>query len=182
MAIRISLDLSRRDVRYFRDAVRRARAAVRDADEHEIVEAVRDVIEDIREQGPMPDFITGRLPKLEGLIRMLNDDAWNLPAKEREKLLATFVYFGDPEDLIPDDVPGIGYLDDMIVIELLIREMRHVSDAYADFCEFRAWLEQNDKTPAEKARRLALRRRQLKERMRRRRAADRERGRAPALF
>ena len=182
MAIRISLDLSNRDLRYFRDAVKRAREAVRDADEDDILHAIRAVIADIKGKGPMPDFITGRLPDLEALVGMLRDGDWSLPAVEREKLLATFVYFGDPEDLIPDDIPGIGYLDDVIMIELLMREMRHVSDAYADFCKFRRSLRQKRNSAKQVERRLATRRRQLHERIERRRNRDRKLGRPSTLF
>lgn len=185
MAIRIALDLTKRDLGYFRDAVKRARAAVRDAEEEDIVDAISAVIADIKNKGPLPDFIAGRLPDLESLIRMLSDEDWRLPRRERNRLLATFVYFVDPEDLIPDDIPGIGYLDDVIMIELLMREMRHVSDAYGDFCRFRTTLRrsaQNADDAAARDRRLARRRLDLQERMRRRQQADRERGRISPLF
>ena len=31
-----------------------------------------------------------------------------------ESILGALVYFCDPEDLIPDNIPGLGYLDDAI--------------------------------------------------------------------
>ena len=43
------------------------------------------------------------------------------------------MYFSDPEDLIPDDIEVIGLLDDAIVLEILVRRLRHVLQAYADF-------------------------------------------------
>ena len=103
MTTRISLTLSNRDLKFFRAALVRAREAVRHADDEEIIEAIREVISDIRSRKPLPDFIADRLPGLERLIEMLSDEEWALPAKERGQLLGTFVYFGDPEDLIPDD-------------------------------------------------------------------------------
>ena len=175
MTIRISLTLSDRDLRYFRDAVRQARDAVSDADEEEIVGAIRDVVRDIRNQGPLPDFIARRMPELELLTDMLDDSDWKLPVRERERLLATFIYFCDPEDLIPDDIPGIGFLDDVIMIELLLRELRHVADAYRDFCAFRERLNA-EFDAATRQDRLQRRRTELRARMRRRYASDRERG------
>ena len=100
-----------------------------------------------------------------------------MPSREREQLLATFIYFCDPEDLIPDDIPGIGYLDDVIMIELLSREMRHVSDAYDDFCAYRKEIGRDDGGD-----RLIQRRDQLQGRMRRRLAADRKKGVKSSLW
>ena len=176
MSTRISLTLSKRDLRYFRDAVRRARNAVSVADEEEIIEAIQQVIADIKSNGPLPDFITGRMPELQGLIEMLGDADWQLPARERGRLLSAFVYFCDPEDLIPDHIPGIGYLDDVIMIELLLRDMRHVSAAYADFCAARKKYESAGDNADDAQRKLGQRRKKLQERMRRRYRADRDKG------
>jgi len=176
MALRISLDLTNRDLRYFRDAVQRSRDAVKDADEEEIIDAIASVIHDIRKGGPLPDFINRRLPDLQAMTDMLRDVEWELPNFEREQLIATFIYFGDPEDLIPDDIPGIGYLDDVIMIELLLRDMRHVRDAYRDFCAFRADYDQKHSGQGhdrDRSARLKKRRTELHKRMRRRHAADR---------
>ena len=174
MSIQITLDLSPRDLQYFRDAVQRARRAVSHADEAVIIEAIGAVVEEIRDSGPLPDFIASRLPALEVLIRMLTDEDWALPGNEREQLLATFIYFCDPEDLIPDDIPGIGYLDDVIMLELLAREMRHVSDAYQEFCAYR-----EDADPAEN---LEEKREALHARMRKRRQDDEANGKEPSLW
>lgn len=39
----------------------------------------------------------------------------HLTAERREILAGTFVYLKDDRDMIPDDVPNIGYLDDLMV-------------------------------------------------------------------
>lgn len=39
----------------------------------------------------------------------------HLTAERKEILAGTFVYLKDDHDLIPDDVPNIGYLDDLMV-------------------------------------------------------------------
>ena len=137
MGIKLSFELSDRDLQFFRKALKQSREAVRDAEEAEIIEAICDVLDEIRRNDPLPDFVAKRLPQLELLIQMLADDEWQLPIADRERLLATFVYFADPEDILPDNIPVIGYLDDIIILELVARELQHVRDAYDDFCHFR---------------------------------------------
>jgi len=171
--MKISFELTDRDLRFFRKALQQSRHAVRDAEETEIVEAISDVLEEIRRNEPLPDLIAERIPEIETLIRMLTDDDWQLPATDREKVLATFVYFADPEDLLPDEIPVIGYLDDVIIIELMSRDLRHVREAYADFCEYRKKFDrETDKgiDPVIRRDRIDRRRQQLHQRMRRRSA------------
>ena len=137
MTMEISFELSDNDLNFFRKALKQSRRAVRDADESEIIDAVNVVLDEIRQNEPLPDFVSKRIPELESLISMLTDDEWRLPEADRERLLATFIYFADPEDILPDHIPVIGYLDDVIIIELVVRELHHVRVAYADFCQFR---------------------------------------------
>lgn len=173
MSMKISFELSDRDLGFFRQALQQSRAAVRDAEESEIIDAITDVLSEIRNNEPLPDFVGKRLPELESLISMLTDEEWCLPATDREQLLATFVYFADPEDILPDTIPVIGYLDDVIMIELIARELHHVRVAYDDFCQFR---DDYDKRAGKhsdaliRRDRVDRRRQQLHQRMRRRSA------------
>ena len=57
--------------------------------------------------------------------------------RERSPVLAALAYVCDPEDIIPDDIPGIGLLDDAVMIELVFRELRHEIEAYEDFRRYR---------------------------------------------
>lgn len=175
MGLTISFELTDRDLRFFRRALRQSREAVRDAEDVEIIEAIHTVLDEIRGSEPLPDFVAKRIPELESLIRMLGDEDWQLPAEDRERLLATFVYFADPEDILPDDVPIIGYLDDVIIIELVARELTHVREAYDDFCAFRDDFEKKQGKgvdPVIRRDRLDRRRQQLHQRMRRRTAKE----------
>ena len=177
MGMRLSFELTDRDLGYFRSALKQSREAVRDADESEIIDAIRDVLDDIRENEPLPDFVASRLPQLDLMIQMLLDEEWQLPNADREQLLATFVYFGDPEDILPDDIPVIGYLDDVIILELAARELTHVLDAYDDYCSFRDEFDAEHGKSVDAALRrdrLDRRRQQLHQRMKRRSQKDRK--------
>ncbi len=179
MGLTISFELTDRDLSFFRKALRQSRAAVKDAEDGEILEAIHAVLDEIRNSEPLPDFVGRRIPELESLLRMLADDEWQLPTADRERLLATFVYFADPEDILPDDIPVIGYLDDVIIIELVAREMLHVREAYDDFCAFREKFDRDhgsDVDPAIRRDRIDRRRQQLHQRMRRRSAAQSKSG------
>ena len=176
MSMRFSFELSDRDLRFFRDALRRSRNAVRDAEESEIVEAILDVLAEIKSEEPLPDFVAKRIPQLESMIRMLQDDEWQLPRDARERMLAAFVYFADPEDILPDSIPVIGYLDDVIMIELVVRELQHVREAYDDFCDYRDNYDRRHKAAADnvvRRDRIDRKRQSLHQRMKRRLMKDR---------
>lgn len=171
--MKISFELSDRDLKYFRAALKQSRNAVRFAEEAEIIEAIVDVLADIRSNEPLPDFVAQRIPTIESMIQMLADEDWKLPSVDRERVLAMFIYFADPEDILPDDIPVIGYLDDVIVIELVMRELQHVREAYEDFCVFREDFDGNNGKSIDGAvrrDRIDRRRQQLHQRMRRRSA------------
>jgi hypothetical protein len=72
---------------------------------------------------------------------------------------------------LPDDIPVIGYLDDVIMIELVTREMLHVREAYDDFRSFRRNFDEEHGTAIDGAirrDRLDRSRQQLHQRMQRR--------------
>lgn len=179
MGLKLSFELTDRDLQYFREALRQSRVAVRDAEEMEIIDAIRHVLDEIRSNEPLPDFVAQRIPELEAMIQMLLDDEWQLPADDREHLLATFIYFGDPEDIIPDGVPVIGYLDDVIILELAAMQLIHVREAYAEFCRYRDEFDSehgNNMDAAVRRDRLDRRRQKLHQRMRQQTATDSKNG------
>lgn len=136
----------------------------------DIVAAAEALLANI-EESTAPGFIVNRLHNLKLLIGMLSDIDWRLPHQEAARVLNALAYFAEPEDLIPDHIPGLGFLDDAIMIELVLRELKHEVDAYRDFCGYRERLqqEQGDATRASREGWLDERRRELQVRMRRRR-------------
>jgi uncharacterized membrane protein YkvA (DUF1232 family) len=172
--MKVSFELSGKDIRYFRERLKAVRTKGQPAEEKLIVRRAADLVEGARAVEP-PEFVLERLVKLEQLIEMLRDADWRLEGRDRARILDALAYFVDPDDLIADKVPGIGYLDDAIMVELVVQELKHEIKAYEDFRTFRAT---RKKSPAETADQLESRRAALQSRMSRRRRQDRDRRRA----
>ncbi len=134
--MKIAFELHADDLRHFRLIMREARKAAAMRLPEAIVGGARRLIDQIRQRGA-PVFVIDRLVTLEQMIDMLADHQWRLPESDAARVLNTLAYFCEPEDLIPDHVPGLGFLDDAIMIELAAGDLRHELEAYRDFCEFR---------------------------------------------
>lgn len=186
MGLRVSFELDESDLKHFRLIMREARKAAAGLSAAEIVASARDVLDRV-EDGDVPTFVAERLTRLSLMIQMLEDLEWRLPASESARVLNALAYFRDPEDLIPDHVPGLGFLDDAIMIELVARELRHELDAYRDFCDFRkragprATIKPRSTDPG-RDEWLAARRKELLARMRRRRKSARQTASGPKLL
>lgn len=136
MSMQVSFELDDEDLKHFELIMREARKSAANAPPEEIVAGADKLLRQIG-NSRVPDFIMQRLQQLRIMIRMLSDAEWRLPEQDASRVLNALAYFCEPEDLIPDHIPGIGFLDDAIMIELVVTELRHEIDAYHDFCEFR---------------------------------------------
>lgn len=136
MPLSISFELSDQDIEHFVAAQRSATEAAGSKSAEEVIAAGAVLLTEAQKT-QVPDFIAQRLAKLDNLIAMVRDDGWHLPEEDRKRVLAALVYFADPADVIPDSVPVLGYLDDAIMIELCVRDLKHEIDAYDDFCDYR---------------------------------------------
>jgi uncharacterized membrane protein YkvA (DUF1232 family) len=171
--MRITLELEPADVDRFLCALKRLHRLAREAEETDVVAATKQALNTLP-IGNAPSYVRKRIVAVQRLILMLEDEAWALPQPERGQVLETLAYFSDPEDLIPDDIEVIGLLDDAIVLEILLRQLRHVLHAYTDFRTYSESLAA-PAGPAGRhahARQLAARRDALRARMRRRRERE----------
>jgi uncharacterized membrane protein YkvA (DUF1232 family) len=175
MPLKVAFELSDKDLKYFRRRLREVWSEGKSRTEAEIIEAAGELLETTRDSDA-PEFVKDRMGSLGEMIAMLEDDEWKLGEPERGNVLKAMAYFAEPQDLIPDTIPGIGFLDDAIMVELVCIELQHELDAFRDFCKYRATEEKRrGKSDAAATREewLSTRRKQLQARMRRRRRGRR---------
>ncbi len=179
MSLRVTFELRDSDLDHFRKIMREARDVAEEHSRDEVLKAAHGLLESVKKI-ELPDFVRGRLENIRVLLEMLEDAEWALPEEESERVMNALAYFAEPEDLIPDHVPGLGFLDDAIMVELVCREFRFEIQAYTRFCRMREAEEQKgtermrDKHAREKW--LADQRKMLVSWMRDRRRSGRTRG------
>ena len=175
MGLSVSFELDDDDLAHFRLIMREARRSAARKTPEDIVAAAESQL-DTLQADKAPGFIRDRIHRLRLLIRMLSDIDWRLPHQEATRVLNALAYFTEPDDLIPDHIPGLGFLDDAIMVELVMRELEFEIEAYREFCDFR---DQRGASGREDW--LNERRSALQDRMRERRER-RESGGDPRLF
>lgn len=136
MSISLTIELNDRDLEHFNKAMDAARKAADGKSPEEVIEAAAALLVDAQKVH-VPDFILDRLLRLDDMIAMVRDPGWSLPEEDQQRVLSALVYFADPQDVIPDNIEVLGFLDDAIMIELCVKELKHELDAYDDFCDFR---------------------------------------------
>ena len=79
-----------------------------------------------------------RLTRIEQLRAMLDDADWDRREGACQRVQKLLAYLDQDHDLIPDAVPLLGLLDDVILLELAWPAVATEAEDYADFCEYRA--------------------------------------------
>lgn len=137
MALSITIELGDADLTYFRAALDKAGQTAAGKPAADIVKGALAVLGRAGVQG-IPGFIGERIDLLEDMLAMLSDSAWAMPEADRRRVLDALAYFADPEDVIPDRIPVLGYLDDAVMIELCADKLLPELEAYEEFCDYRA--------------------------------------------
>jgi uncharacterized membrane protein YkvA (DUF1232 family) len=173
--LKVEFELSDSDLDFFRQRLDQARESLGSADENRILAGVADMMDKARASNP-PSFVSKRLDQLGPMLAMLEDKDWKLEGDDRKNVIDALAYFADPEDLIPDATPVLGYVDDAIMIDLVAASLSAELEAYADFVAHREDLKA---APAADMPSLDEARNVMQSRMRRRRLRSKSGGRWP---
>jgi len=78
-----------------------------------------------------------RMERIDLLERMLQDADWDVPPELAQRARRLLDYVNGFHDLIPDEMPLVGHLDDALMVELSWNEFAGEAQDYRDFCRFR---------------------------------------------
>jgi uncharacterized membrane protein YkvA (DUF1232 family) len=175
--LKITFKLEDKDLRHLKRVMRAAAEAAKHQSKEKIIESASAIVQRAREAKP-PEYVLDRIETLEDIATMLQDREWRLPNSVGNRVYNALAYFANPQDLIPDQIPGLGFLDDAIMIELVAQEFRHEIAGYREFRRYRERARRRLSGPERESllqETLVERRRQIRARIqaKRGRAADR---------
>lgn len=136
MSLSVTLEFSERELDYFRSIMHRVRERNGHRTPEQIADAAAAEVKRLQSV-PRSPFVARRIERVGRLIAMLQDPEWALPAAERGRVLDGLAYVADAQDLVPDNVPLLGLVDDAIMLELVLRELQHELDGYEEFDAYR---------------------------------------------
>lgn len=178
-SFKVSFTLDEQDVSYFRSLFRKARAAAKGASRDDILKGAHGLVADVRKAKKTPKFVMEAIEAIEDLTAIIEDKDYRAPKPIVDQVLGALAYFAEPDDLIPDHVPVLGFLDDAIMIKFVEREFKYELAAYRKFKRFRAGAEHRPWTSVAKQRlpgRLEEQRKKLRAEVDRRKKADEAKG------
>lgn len=168
MPLKIALELSEDDLAYYGRVLDSVWKKNSKRPEKEVLDGARANLKRAQ-KSKAPEYVRTRLTDIGTLIDLLADSEWPIETAARRRILAAVGYFALGKDMISDKIPGIGYLDDAIMAELVLRELKPDLDGYRDFCAYRDSEETRRGEKVSREEWLAVKRKQIFERIRRRR-------------
>ncbi len=163
--LRISFTLDETDTAYFEKIYRAAKQNASPDDWPKISRGVKRLIKEVRTAKKVPSFVVEAITALEDCMLMVDDDQYKAPKAVVSKAVAGLAYFANAKDVIPDDIPMMGFLDDAIMIRFLEEDLAHELWGYRQFRKFRDGAEQRDWTDLAKKRlppRLEAKRKEIR--------------------
>jgi uncharacterized membrane protein YkvA (DUF1232 family) len=139
---KVTFTLDETDANYFRSLYRQAKRGAKDLDATAVIRDARGIVKQVRASKKTPRFVIDAVDVLADLVDLIQDEEYVAPKRVRDEVLAGLAYFSNPEDLIPDHIPGLGFLDDAIMIKFIEEEFKDELWGYRKFRKMRDSAEQ----------------------------------------
>jgi uncharacterized membrane protein YkvA (DUF1232 family) len=139
---KVAFTLDEEDAEYFRALYRKAKKEAANHDAQQIIKDAREIVQRARASKKTPNFVHEAIGVLADLVDLIQDEDYQAPPRVRQEVLAGLNYFSASDDLIPDQVPGVGFLDDAIMVKFIEEEFKHELWGYRRFRKMRDSSEQ----------------------------------------
>lgn len=139
---KVAFTLDDDDAEYFRSLYRKAKKGAAGQDAQQIIQDARGIVQRVRSSKKTPHFVQEAISVLADLVDLIQDEAYAAPQRVKTEVLAGLAYFSESEDLIPDHVPGLGFLDDAIMVKFIEEEFKNELWGYRRFRKLRDSSEQ----------------------------------------
>lgn len=139
---KVTFTLDETDANYFRSLYRKAKRGAKDLDATAVIRDARGIVKQVRASKKTPGFVIEAVEVLADLVDLIQDDEYAAPKRVRDEVIGGLAYFSNPEDLIPDHIPGLGFLDDAIMIKFIEEEFKNELWGYRKFRKVRDGAEQ----------------------------------------
>jgi uncharacterized membrane protein YkvA (DUF1232 family) len=131
-----SIDITAGQLRRFNELAHSLNEAMPALTADQVAGVARRVLRGAATGGQSP-FVASRLRRAAEMRALSAEPAWTsapLPARRIHDLLA---YLDDPNDLIRDEIPVIGRLDDALLVDIAMDTLREEVEDYAEFRRYR---------------------------------------------
>lgn len=90
----------------------------------------RDTLIKLEEIHSSMDFAVTMAQRIKLLYEILFDTGFSKSRSTKKTIAAGLLYFISPEDFLPDDIPGLGYLDDAYIINEVWEKVSFETKSY----------------------------------------------------
>lgn len=139
---KVTFTLDEKDASYFRGLFRKAKSAAKDEEPEVILASAKELVGSVRKTKNVPVFVLEAISSIEDLTQLIEDEEYRAPKRVQRDVLGALAYFANPQDLIPDEIPVLGFLDDAIMVKFVEEEFKHELWGYRKFRKFRDGAEQ----------------------------------------
>jgi uncharacterized membrane protein YkvA (DUF1232 family) len=139
---KVTFTLDESDANYFRKLYKKAKREAKTQSREQIITDARAIVKEVKSSKKTPTFVQDAIMTLADLVDLIQDEDYAAPQRVQNEVLAALAYFSESEDLIPDHIPGLGFLDDAIMVKFIEEEFKNELWGYRRFCKNRDASEQ----------------------------------------
>lgn len=128
MSDEYNLDITQEVSKHFDDIL----SKISTKDETNILASMSDTLAKFSKDNN-ESYVKNHLETLENMVQMLSDDQWKMLEYERHYIISVLHYLIEENDIIPDSIPGVGLLDDCVMIDIVEEKLKEKLKKYNAF-------------------------------------------------